>query len=393
MAWSAPIQLAICLGILIDNLGASALAGFGLMVLVTPVQTRVMKRLFSIRKKSMVWTDKRAKLLQELLGGMKIIKFFAWETPFLERISQYRKNEIHHIRTLLLIRAANNAIAISLPSLAAVLSFVTYALSGHPLDPAKIFTALTLFQLLRLPLMFLPMSLSAIADAQNAINRISGVFEAELLSDTKAVDENLGVALRVERTSFSWDAPPPEEKKKAEKGQSKSARFSRMLKRGGDKGKANTNSGAATPASPGAPVPDGALTPQQEADDKANIFTLRDINMVIPRGQLIAIVGPVGTGKTSLLEGLIGEMRRTAGTVTFGGTVGYCPQSAWIQNATIRENICFGRPFEEERYWKAVKDSCLEPDLDMLPYGDLTEVGEKGISLSGGQKQRLNICE
>jgi hypothetical protein len=94
MAWSAPVQMLICLGILLDNLGPSALAGFGLMVLVTPVQTRVMKRLFAIRKKSMAWTDKRAKLLQELLGGMKIIKFFAWETPFLERIAEYRKNEI-----------------------------------------------------------------------------------------------------------------------------------------------------------------------------------------------------------------------------------------------------------------------------------------------------------
>lgn len=114
--------------------------------------------------------------------------------------------------------------------------------------------------------------------------------------------------------------------------------------------------------------------------------------MEISRGQLVAIVGAAGVGKTSLLQGLTGEMRRTAGTVEFGGTVSYCAQSAWIQNVTIRENICFGRPFEKERYWKAVRDACLEADLQFLPNYDLTEVGEKGVSLSGGQKQRVSIC-
>jgi ABC-type multidrug transport system fused ATPase/permease subunit len=155
MSWSSPIQMIVCLIILLVQLGPSALAGFAFFVLITPVQTRVMKSLFAIRKKSMVWTDKRAKLLQELLGGMKIIKFFAWEVPFLNRIGEFRKKEIHYVRALLLIRAANNAVAVSLPVLASVLSFVTYSLSGHQLEPAVIFTSLTLFNLLRMPLMFL----------------------------------------------------------------------------------------------------------------------------------------------------------------------------------------------------------------------------------------------
>jgi ABC-type multidrug transport system fused ATPase/permease subunit len=158
MSWSAPIQLAVCLVILLVQLGPSALTGFAFFVLVTPVQTRVMKSLFTIRKQSMAWTDKRAKLLQELLGGMKIIKFFAWEVPFLRRIGEFRANEIRYIRSLLLIRAANNAVAMSLPVLASVLSFTTYSLSGHTLEPAVIFTSLTLFQMLRMPLMFLRQS-------------------------------------------------------------------------------------------------------------------------------------------------------------------------------------------------------------------------------------------
>ena len=173
--------------------------------------------------------------------------------------------------------------------------------------------------------------------------------------------------------------------------------------------------------------------PPTEAKEvkEETLFKLKQIDFNVPRGQLLAIVGTIGSGKTSLLQGLIGGMRKAKGSVRFGGSLAYCAQSAWIQvsfptriidiqwdnffflqNATIRENICFGRPFEAERYWKAVHDACLEADLDVLPNGDMTEVGERvrrgsiffwsavvtneicwqGISLSGGQKQRVNIC-
>ncbi|TFK40264.1 ABC transporter [Crucibulum laeve] len=375
MAWTAPIQLIICLILLILNLGPSALAGFAFFVVVTPIQTWVMKRLFVLRQKSMLWTDKRAKLLQELLGGMKVIKFFAWEIPFLGRIFDYRKREMAYIRSLLLIRSAINAVAMSMPVLASVIAFIVYSATGHALDPAIIFASLTLFNLLRMPLMFLPVSLSAIADAANATERLYGVFEAELLDETHIVDEDLDVAIEVKGASFTWDSPPPEQeesKKKHGPGQLHSSKT---------KAKAREEK----------------AKKQLEIDEKAKsdeekVFKIPDVNISIPRGKLVAIVGPVGSGKTSLLQGIIGEMRKTSGNITFGGSVGYCPQSAWIQNATIRENVCFGRPFEEDRYWRAIRDSCLEPDLEMLPNGDLTEVGEKGISLSGGQKQRLNIC-
>ena len=167
ISWSAFIQLILCLVLLLVNLGPSALAGFCFFVFASPMQTLVMRRLFNLRRRAMVWTDKRAKLLQELLGGMRVIKYFGWEVstlpsiaisdlivsqmPFIERISEYRKAEMKHIRSLHLIRAANNAIAFALPVLAAVVNFIVYAALGHSLDPAVIFTSLTLFQLLRMP--------------------------------------------------------------------------------------------------------------------------------------------------------------------------------------------------------------------------------------------------
>ncbi|KAG0695501.1 ABC transporter [Suillus ampliporus] len=383
MSWAAPIQLTICLILLLINLGPSALAGFALLVVATPIQTYGVGRLFSLRMKSMVWTDKRSKILQEVLSGMRVIKLFSWEVPFLKRISEYRQNEMAYIRTLLIMRAAMNAFAISLPALASVLAFVTYSLTGHSLTAANIFTSLTLFQLVRMPLMFLPLSLSSIADAATACDRLVHVFEAETLDDTLVINNDMNAAIRAEGASFTWDSPPPRPEDPKKKG------------KGGKMGK---KMGKRKPP----PTPPAAT-------DDANIFKVTDIDLEIPRGQLVAIVGAVGTGKTSLLQGLIGEMRRTSGQVEFGGSVGYCAQVAWIQNTTIRDNICFGRPFDEERYWKAVRDACLEPDLEMLPNYDLTEVGEKaifvlrpaelltdaraqGISLSGGQKQRINIC-
>lgn len=116
--------------LLIVNLGVAALPGFALFIIVSPIQTVVMRRLFNTRKATMVWTDKRAKLLQELLGGMRVVKFFAWELPFIKRIGEFRKKEMYNIRNLLLIRSANNSVAFTLPVLAAVLSFITYGLMG-----------------------------------------------------------------------------------------------------------------------------------------------------------------------------------------------------------------------------------------------------------------------
>ncbi|KAJ7284591.1 ABC transporter [Mycena rebaudengoi] len=371
-SWTAPIQMAICLVLLILNLGPSALAGFAFFVLATPAQTMVMKRLFMFRQKSMVWTDKRAKLLQELLGGMKIIKLFNWQSPFLARIGGYRQKEMAYIRSLLLLRSGTNAVSMSMPVLASVLAFLAFSLSGHTLEPGIVFASLTLFMLLRLPLMFLPVSLSAIADASNATHRLYDVFVAETFEDAQIRDTELDAAVEVKGATFTWDSPPPEEEEKKRKGKH------------------------AKPLERAAKVAAAAVAAEQVKIDQEKVFKMPDLNLSVPRGALVAIVGAVGSGKTSLLQGMIGEMRKTSGTVKFGGSVGYCPQSAWIQNATIRDNICFGLPFEEEKYWKAVNDSCLQPDLDMLPNGDLTEVGFQcfsfGISLSGGQRQRLNIC-
>ncbi|EPQ52646.1 ABC protein [Gloeophyllum trabeum ATCC 11539] len=363
-AGTAPIQVTICLIILLVQLGPSALAGFSLFLIVAPVQERVMNYQFNVRKHSMKWTDMRAKLLLEILGAMRVVKYFTYENPFLKRIFGIRKKELDAIEKIQYARSANIALAFSVPALSATLALLAYTSTRSGFDVAIIFSSLSLFQLLRQPLMLLPRALTAITDGQNALSRLAVVFEAEQRKDDALViDPDQDVAVKVLDATFEWE-------ENTSPGESMSG--------GGKKDKKKDKKKK------------GGMV--QERKEGGKPFQVKDINMTIERGQLAAIVGPVGSGKSSFLQGLVGEMRKVKGEVTFGGRVAYCPQSAWIQNATLKDNILFGQPFDEDRYWYAVEKASLLPDLQVLPDGDLTEIGEKGINLSGGQKQRVNIA-
>ncbi|KAG1737805.1 ABC protein [Suillus lakei] len=324
----------VCLIILLTELGPSALVGCSLFIIVIPIQGRLMTLQRRMRLGSMKWTDQRAKVLLEVLGAIRVVKYFSYEVPFLQKIFELRKNELRGIRRMLHSTSANLAVALSLPVLAATLAFVTYTLTTHDFNIAAVFASLSLFQLLRQPMLYMPTALAAIPDASSAIQRLTHIFHAELISeDALVIAEDQELALVVKDATFE-------------------------------------------------------SAPEKDAP----LFRVKNVTMTIPRGQLVAVVGPVGSGKSSLLQGLIGEMRKVSGHVSFGGRIGYCPQTAWIQNATLRDNITFGKPFEEDRYWRIVEIACLLPDLQLLPDGDLTEIGEKGINLSGGQKQRVNIA-
>ncbi|WWC71394.1 uncharacterized protein I206_105349 [Kwoniella pini CBS 10737] len=432
--WTAPIQMIVIIIILLVQIGYSALPGIAFLLIMTPLQVMFMKNLFLIRKKAMRWTDKRAKLLQEMLGGMRIVKYMAWETPFLNKVHQIRGMEIKYIRSLLVFRSGMMAFAMSLPTLAAILSFITYSATSHNLQAATIFTVITLFQLMRMPLMMWPMTLSAVADAVNALGRLEAVFDAELITETLKIDRSQEEAVIVEHASFTWDAAPIEdddgmmkklqgrygktlggpavsgqkgtaEKTKADKPKKKKRMFwNKKTKKitAVDEIEAEMASGGphdaeagAQAVGQGAPFEVAAMNEKNEDGShvpEQKIFQLHDIDLAIPKGSLTAIVGAIGSGKSSLLQGLMGEMRKTEGKVTFSGSTSLCAQSPWIQNATVRENILFGQPWNEERYWAAIRDACLEPDLELLEDGDGTEIGEKGINLSGGQKQRVNIA-
>ncbi|KAG0705743.1 ABC protein [Suillus ampliporus] len=354
-AWSGPIQLTVCLIILLTELGPSALAGFSIFVLFVPLQNRFMSLQRRWRLRSMKWTDERAKVLLEVFGAMRVVKYFSYEVPLLRKIFELRKMEMRGVRQIRHSGSAALALGVSIPVLAATLAFITYTLTTHNFNVAVIFSSLSLFQLLRQPMLYMPLALSAIPDASSAIKRLTPIFHAELISeDALVIDKDQEPALLVKDATFEWES------------------FEK------DSGEAfSSKKGARDKLAPGKDAP---------------LFRVKNVTMSIPRGQLVAVVGPIGSGKSSLLQGLVGEMRKISGHVSFGGRIGYCPQTAWIQNATLRDNVIFGRPFEEDKFWRVLETACLLPDLQLFPDGDLTEIGEKGINLSGGQKQRVNIA-
>ncbi|KAL5632055.1 hypothetical protein ACGC1H_000172 [Rhizoctonia solani] len=365
--WTAPIQISICLILLCLQLGPAALAGFSLFMFLTPIQKALMSYQLRLRKKSMVHTDARASLLRELLGSMRIVKVCAYEAQFEDRLEKTRKNELRGIRSMVFIKAANQALAFAIPTLAAVLAFVTYAAThDEGLDPAVIFPSTALFQLLRQPLMLLPRALSSLVDAKNALGRLKPIFLTKTIGTQLNIDLDQEDALVVKDAEWVWYQQP---KAKSGKGKGKGESLERTLDEKQDQHK------------------NGDQHP-----DKTVSFRVTDVSLKISRGSVVGIVGPVGSGKSSLLLGLLGEMPQARGSVRFGGKTAYCSQMAWIQNATLRDNVVFGRPWDEDRYWASIRDASLDLDLELLPDGDLTEIGEKGINLSGGQKQRVNIA-
>lgn len=355
----------MCAVLLIVQIGPSALVGLALFAMLVPLQSVIMGWQIKVRAKSMRWTDARSRTLQELLSSFSIIKYFVFEKAYLARISQIRGNELKGVRSISLIKAFNQSLALSLPTLAAVVSFICFAGVGNNINPAKIFTALSLFSLLRQPLMFLPRALSAAADATNAIKRLEVVFEAETRSEAKIVDTQSQYAIDVRDARFQWLSSDPES------GQGAESKHKKRIHKSKTKEKAGAD--------------------EDRVDDRQP-FEVNKLTMQIKRGQLVAIVGAVGAGKSSILSGLIGEMLHLSGSVTFGGKIAYCSQSAFIQNATLRDNVLFGQPWNETKYWQVLKDASLIADCLQLPDGELTEIGERGINISGGQKQRVNVA-
>ncbi|KAL1635190.1 ATP-binding cassette transporter yor1 [Neofusicoccum ribis] len=386
MIWTAPISILITLALLVYNLTYSALAGFGLLVITFPLLGKAIKSLFKRRVHINKVTDQRVSLTQEILSSVRFVKYFGWETSFLERIDTIRNKEIRMIQKVLAIRNGINAVGMSMPVFASMLSFITYSLSNHILDPAPIFSSLALFNSLRLPLNLLPLVLGQAIDAYSSIKRIQEFLLAEEADEGIQWKKDMKEAVVVQKADFTWERSPTQDPDhipgKGPKSQKQLKKEKKVAKEAEKKAaKEGRKSGEITQD------PSGASTPAEKEP-----FKLQDLNFTAGRNELVAVIGTVGSGKSSLLGALAGDMRRTAGELMLGSTRAFCPQYAWIQNATVRDNIVFGKEFRQDWYDRVVDACALRADFDMLPNGDMTEIGERGITVSGGQKQRLNIA-
>ncbi|CCM00202.1 uncharacterized protein FIBRA_02230 [Fibroporia radiculosa] len=391
--WVAPLQIAIGMGLLIDQLGYSALVGLAVLVFGFPVQMVCTRIMFDHRLAGLRITDQRIRVVGEILQGIRLIKYYAWERFYTDQVYHVRQRELSHVRKLSIARAALLAMVTAIPVVAAILSFITYALSGHNLTVSTVFTALQFLNIIRTPIRNVPLILQASTDAIVALRRISNFLVAEEIPEPYVLDPESKFAVDVdgdfvwETSNTTGDGSEKKDKSRAYVAEKKSTSHKRTHSFFKLKPKKPDGSFPAT-AYGGDKEEQGSEKPAEEEKP----FALKNLRFQVPHGSFVAIVGSIGSGKSSLLHALIGEMRRTRGQVVVSSRIAFAPQTPWIMHASVRENITFGQPEDEKRLKEIYHACCLEEDLEMFPQGQDTEIGEKGINLSGGQKARVSLA-
>ncbi|GFY18827.1 multidrug resistance-associated protein 1, partial [Trichonephila clavipes] len=331
---AAPLRIILIIVIMWQYIGISTLAGIGIIAILFPISYFVSRVGWKYSDKQMEVKDVRLKLMNEILNGIKILKLYAWEIPFAGRVSNSRKDEMKWIRYSFYTYVVTSFIYYCAPFAVSVVTFATFLLTdrNNVLDPTKAFVTLTLMEQLRYALFELPDAVADLIQFSISLKRLKSFFTCEN-KDDKVVGNNpeQGEAITMKDATFSW----------------------------------TTDSDC----------------------------VLKNINLHVPYGKLIAIIGPVGSGKSSLLSGILGELFKKSGSVDIKGSVAYVPQVTWVLNRTLRDNILLVKHMVEDKYNKVLDLCCLRPDLEILPAGDLTEIGEKGVNLSGGQKLRVNLAQ
>merc|ERR550534_3631527 len=311
---------------------------FGIALL--PAYSEMIKKIIVKHKKKLLkWTDTRVKLTTEILQGILLVKMYAWETPFVTRLEKLRHMELSKLKIVLICKMMVVNLPLLWPWVCIYFTVVCYLkIHNEGIELARVFMAISIINYLRTPFIYLGKGLYKIGELNVALKRLDAFFNQPETPDLRALDICEDRAL--------------------------------MNKK-------------------------GALQVQgsfyRQSGDTSDCLTNMSID--IRPGELIALVGQVGSGKSTLLKAILGELYpREKSFVRVGGQIGYIAQSAWIQNATVRDNIIMNQPYEEKKYARTIRMCALEPDLKSFPDHDLTEVGERGITISGGQKARICLA-
>ncbi|XP_032133066.1 multidrug resistance-associated protein 1-like isoform X1 [Sapajus apella] len=333
LLWSAPFQILMAISLLWQELGPAVLAGLAVLVFVIPINALAATKIKKLKKSQRKIKDKQIKLLKEILHGIKILKLYAWEPFYKNKVIKIRDQELEFQKSARYLTVFSMLTLTCIPFLVSLATFRVYFLLNEEniLTATKVFTSMSLFNILRIPLFELPTVISAVVQTRISLGRLEDFLNAkELLPqsiETKYIGDH---AIGFTDASFSWD--------------------------------------------------------------KRGIPVLKDLNLKIPEGALVGVVGQVGSGKSSMLSAILGEMEKLTGVVQRKGSVAYVSQQAWIQNCTLQENILFGSVMNEEFYEQVLEACALLPDLQQLPKGDQTEIGERGVTISGGQQHRVSLA-
>ncbi|WWC92185.1 uncharacterized protein L201_007139 [Kwoniella dendrophila CBS 6074] len=390
--YGAPFEIIVASVFLYNILGWSAFAGVVVLVVATPLNSFVSKRSVAITQELLKARDKRIGVMNELIGAIQFIKFFAWIEQWKNRAADARAKEMKQM-----VRSLFNGIWFSLlwslaPIFVTLVSFFCYiVIAKRELTVSVAFTAISLFSMLRMPLNVIPTFVVILLQAHVSVKRIEDFLAEDEVPDwvsslkrTSDPKDKAPAKIGFENASFRWNTGK----------QSSSAT-------------PPSNATAPTSAESSSPQTSTSTTAIDSAESEEQeeaYFSLSDLNIDFPIGKLSVITGPTGSGKTAVLIALLGEMELLNGQsylpknttqVNDEGlrnSVAYAAQTPWLQQKSIKDNILFGENFDEDRYEMVLEACALNPDLDMLEDGDQTEIGAKGVSLSGGQKARVALA-
>ncbi|XP_055279249.1 ATP-binding cassette sub-family C member 8 [Moschus berezovskii] len=403
--WAMPVQIIVGVILLYYILGISALIGAAVIIVLAPVQYFVATKLSQAQRSTLEYSNERLKQTNEMLRGIKLLKLYAWENIFRTRVEMTRKKEMTSLRAFAICTSISIFMNTAIPIAAVLITFVGHVSFFREADfsPSVAFASLSLFHILVTPLFLLSSVVRSTVKALVSVQKLS-----EFLSSAE---------IREEQCAPREPAP-----------QGQASKYQAVpLKVVNRKRPAREDCrGLTNPLQSLAPGTDG------DADNCCvqiiggfftwtpdGIPTLSNITIRIPRGQLTMIVGQVGCGKSSLLLATLGEMQKISGAVFWNsslpdsetgedpsperetvadadvrkrGPVAYASQKPWLLNATVEENITFESAFNKQRYKMVIEACSLQPDIDILPHGDQTQIGERGINLSGGQRQRISVA-
>ncbi|KAF9285512.1 hypothetical protein BGZ68_003791 [Mortierella alpina] len=341
--WSGVFQITVTLYLLYSTMGWSIFAGLAVMFLMIPLNAKLSVVQQSYEEKHMKYKDSRIKLMNEILNGIRVIKLYAWEGTFLQKILAVRNDqELEMMRKMGYISAAQMFTWASTPFMVSLMTFSVYTLVlGKALTTDVVFSAIALFNLLQFPLAMLPWVISSCIEARVSIDRVhkfltsaetdpNAIIVEDRRDQSSSQDASDKYALLVKDASYSW------------------------------------------------------------YKDSAPVIS--NVNLALKKNSLVSVIGRVGSGKSTLIAALCGDLERVTGEVRVRGSVAFVPQQAWIMNDTLRNNILFGNAYDPVYYQKTIDACCLQQDFDMLPSTDMTEIGERGINLSGGQKARISLA-
>ncbi|XP_056882196.1 ATP-binding cassette sub-family C member 4-like [Takifugu flavidus] len=333
--WVGPLQAAIVVALLWAEIGPSCLAGMGVLMFLMPMQT-MFGRLFSkFRSKTATLTDSRIRTMNEVVSGIRIIKMYAWEKPFAALVSNIRSKEISKVMKSSYLRGLNMASFFCASKIIVFVTFTLYVLLGNTISASRVFVTVSLYSAVRLTVtLFFPNAIETLYESRVSIQRIQEfLMLEEIIKNNPSLpqEKEKNASVEIQNLTCYWDK-------------------------------------------------------------HVDAPSLQNVSFSLNSNQLIAVIGPVGAGKSSLLSSILGELPKEKGVLTVSGQMTYASQQPWVYPGTIRSNILFGKEMDPQKYERVLKACALKRDLQLLPEGDLTLIGDRGATLSGGQKARVNLA-